>query len=304
MLFILDEADKIREPSDVDDVVKAEIPNPAEDPELYEIVKSCMIHGPCGHYNENSPCMAEEKGEKVCTKKFPKEFCETTNVNVDGYPKYRRPRNGYKITVRDYEVDNAWVVPYNPYLSRKYKAHINVEVCTSVKSVKYIFKYVYKGHDAAIVQMSTTDGTGTYNWDEISMFLDTRYVGPSEAMWRLSKYEMSHRSHAIERLPVHLPLQQTVIFEEGSEENILRAAERNGTKLTKWFELNCEDESAKQFLYCDIPYHFVWKKVQKVNKWVRRKARGDKILSRLYTVSPKDTERFALRLLLLHKPGN
>jgi hypothetical protein len=41
------------------------------------------------------------------------------------------------------------VVPYNPYLSLFFNCHINVEVCTSVAAVKYLYKYVYKGHDRA-----------------------------------------------------------------------------------------------------------------------------------------------------------
>jgi hypothetical protein len=41
------------------------------------------------------------------------------------------------------------VVPYNPYLSLLFNCHINVEVCTSVAAIKYLHKYVYKGHDCA-----------------------------------------------------------------------------------------------------------------------------------------------------------
>jgi hypothetical protein len=41
------------------------------------------------------------------------------------------------------------VVPYNSYLSLLFNCHINVEVCTSVAAVKYLYKYVYKGHDRA-----------------------------------------------------------------------------------------------------------------------------------------------------------
>ncbi len=39
--------------------------------------------------------------------------------------------------------DNRWVVPYNPYLSLFFNCHINVEVCSSVAAVKYLYKYVY-----------------------------------------------------------------------------------------------------------------------------------------------------------------
>ncbi len=46
--------------------------------------------------------------------------------------------------------DNRWVVPYNPYLTMRYKCHINVEVCSSITTVKYLYKYVYKGHDRAL----------------------------------------------------------------------------------------------------------------------------------------------------------
>ena len=56
-------------------------------------------------------------------------------------------------------MDNTWVVPYNPYLSGKYKAHINVEVCGSVQAIKYINKYIYKGPDRTTVELGLGEGT-------------------------------------------------------------------------------------------------------------------------------------------------
>ena len=50
--------------------------------------------------------------------------------------------------------DNRWVVPYNAYLLLRYNAHINVEYCASVKAVKYLYKYIFKGHDRAVVAMA------------------------------------------------------------------------------------------------------------------------------------------------------
>ncbi len=49
------------------------------------------------------------------------------------------------------------MVPYNPYLSLLFNCHINVEVCTSVAAVKYLYKYVYKGHDRAQVDVGPMD---------------------------------------------------------------------------------------------------------------------------------------------------
>jgi hypothetical protein len=48
ILFILDEASKLRTAEDYDSMVSAEIPDMIHHPEAYEMVTSCMVHGPCG----------------------------------------------------------------------------------------------------------------------------------------------------------------------------------------------------------------------------------------------------------------
>ena len=68
------------------------------------------------------------------------------------------------------------MVPYNPWFSKKYQSHINLEACMTVKSVKYLFKYAYKGHDCASVQMYQDLEHSQMQHDEISMHLDARYV--------------------------------------------------------------------------------------------------------------------------------
>ena len=52
--------DTIR-PDQIDDIISAELPNKDEDPELFEIVKKQMIHGPCGNINKKSVCMQDNK---------------------------------------------------------------------------------------------------------------------------------------------------------------------------------------------------------------------------------------------------
>ena len=50
------------------------------------------------------------------------------------------------------------MVPYNPYLTLKYNAHINLEICISVSAVKYLFKYIHKGNDKAQVRIESAEG--------------------------------------------------------------------------------------------------------------------------------------------------
>ena len=51
-------------------------------------------------------------------------------------------------------LDNRSVVPYNPILSTIFNAHINVEICSGPRAVKYLYKYVYKGADMIRVEVA------------------------------------------------------------------------------------------------------------------------------------------------------
>ena len=46
----------------------------------------------------------------------------------------------------------------------------------TVKSVKYLFKYVYKGHDCASIQIYQDPKQSQIHHYEILMHLDARYV--------------------------------------------------------------------------------------------------------------------------------
>jgi hypothetical protein len=112
-----------------------------------------MMHGPCGSLNPNCPCT---KGRKSCKNHYPRPVSDTTLQGKDSYPIYRRRDDDRKEKVRGCELDNRWIVPYNPYLLRLFNCHINVEACGSIKAVKYLFKCIYKGHDRASVVMRDT----------------------------------------------------------------------------------------------------------------------------------------------------
>ncbi len=103
-----------------------------------------MIHGPCGTRNPKSPCMVSGR----CWKGFPKSFSlETTWNKKSSYPQYRRRSpadGGREAVVGNFSIDNRWVVPYNPYFTLKYQAHINVEACVSPYAAKYLYLYISK----------------------------------------------------------------------------------------------------------------------------------------------------------------
>ncbi|XP_065317560.1 uncharacterized protein LOC135925912 [Gordionus sp. m RMFG-2023] len=291
ILIILNDDSKIETSQAIDKFVCAEMPDKILDPKLFQIVTHFMIHGPCGIFNPKSPCM--ENG--ICTKKFPKDFQMETRPNIDGYPYYKRRDNGITI-LSGKPTDNRYVIPYNRYLMLKFNAHINVEICTSVKSVKYIFKYIYKGYDCTNVDINVASNINIH--DEIKSHLNARYVSACESMWRLLENNMHDRSHAVIRLGIHLPLQQPVYFTAGHERDALLRSENKHTTLTAWFELNKTDLNARQYLYGEIPYHYVF-----TNYHLKLRKKRLNVISRMYSLHPNSGERFFLRLLLLHVCG-
>jgi hypothetical protein len=148
LLLILHEKDKPKTTADYDAIVSAELPDKDTCPLAYSTVVKSMIHGPCGAINPNSPCMKDGQ----CSKGYPRPLSSKTVITEDGYPSYRR-RQGSSFMLNDIEVDNKWVVPHNLWLATKYDAHLNVEICSSVSAVKYLYKYIHKGHDRAKIRL-------------------------------------------------------------------------------------------------------------------------------------------------------
>ncbi|UYV73007.1 hypothetical protein LAZ67_10001499 [Cordylochernes scorpioides] len=295
ILIILTPEDKPNTVERIDQFISAEIPDQETRPRLYEIVTRHMVHGPCGEHNLNSPCMVDGH----CSKEFPKQFQEETLVNVSGYPRYKRRNNGVEAIVNGKYIDKSWIGPYCPMLSLRYNCHINVECCASVKSVKYLFKYVYKGHDCANISITEH---ATLNHDEIKSHMDSRYVSAPEAGWRLFSFPMHQQSHSIMRLQVHLPGQQSICFNEDNIEEVVQQAGNKDTTLTAWFKLNQVDENARNILYGDIPQNYVFNK--RLRKWTPRQRGAGSTIGRMYSVNiQSDSERFCLRLLLLHISG-
>ncbi|XP_057746430.1 uncharacterized protein LOC130965687 [Arachis stenosperma] len=208
ILLFLYHDDKFPTGEDIDRIISAEIPDKVNDPLYYEAVEKHMMHGPCGSFRKDSPCM--ENGQ--CMRHFPKRFVASTTIDEDGYPVYRRRDDGKIITKSGVELDNRYVVPHNRKLLLKYGAHINVEWCNQSRSIKYLFKYVNKGHDRVTA----------------SFYKSATSISPCEAAWRIFGYSIHYRNPSVVRLGFHLPGEQPVIFKD--DENLDDVARKESVK--------------------------------------------------------------------------
>lgn len=348
ILIMLHRNNKPREPHEYDSISTAELPNKTQHPTLHELVLTHMVHGPCGLLNPNCVCMKNGK----CQKRFPKPFTDETTQNPDSYPILRRrsPLNGGVSVViekggREFCVDNSWIVPYNPYLLLRYQAHINVEICNTVGAVKYLHKYIYKGVSKAIVHQSpqtaalpqTTPSTLQPGRviDEITDYVECRYLGPAEAVNRLLS-QLLHQSYPpVIRLSLHLPGEQWVQYEEGEEEEAIAQHELQNVQgqptsiLLAYFKAVSDENNhrfsvqqrtykgeilpeADQLTYQDFPQYFVHTSSKGIHLWKRRlvnskheqpKCTKGYVVSRLRYVPPSAGDLMYMRMLLINVKG-
>ena len=132
----------------------------------------------------------------LCTKRYPRRFLKEIQTVQDGYPLYRRgsPQDGgftanVNVQGSEVSVDNTWIVPYCPLLLKVFNAHINVEYCNSVKSIKY----VNKGSDMAVFDVTS----GGNELNEIHQYEMGRYISTNEAVWRILGFPIHERQPTV-----------------------------------------------------------------------------------------------------------
>ncbi|GAU49645.1 hypothetical protein TSUD_407820 [Trifolium subterraneum] len=183
-----------------------------------------------------------------------------------------------------------------PHLHVAYDCHINVEVCSSIKSIKYLYKYVYKGPDRVAMEVH-----GGSTLDEVQQYVDARWICAPEAFWKIFRFTLYRLYPSVERLQIHLPNRHQVRYYDHQRIVDVLNDERNSkTMLTQFFALNRRDPHSRNYLYREIPEHYWWNNKDK--EWNRRLS-SRKVIGRIYTVSPSEGEKFYLRVLLSHVKG-
>ncbi|MCP4985903.1 MAG: hypothetical protein GY928_07505, partial [Colwellia sp.] len=317
---------KPKNPSDYDKVISAELPNPDTQPELFEKVCDFMVHGPCDPTEVTFKKDPNDSTKKISQKKwmcckhgkckfdYPKAFSDSTCSNKDGFPYYRRqaPENGgFTYYTGKQFIDNSNVVSYNPHLTQKYNAHINVEICNSILAIKYLFKYIDKGPDMTTAEFM--------DHDEIKMYRNCRYIGPCESTHRVFSYPIKEICPRVQRLWLHEENKQQVTFAVNDPEQRQKAIDNSKkTTVTEFFANNkSEKEKFKsgmlqpyknkktgkrepygfELFYEDYPIYYRWKS----KKWQRRvNEQKVRSIGRMYRTHPGAGDRFYLGLLL-HK---
>lgn len=141
------------------------------------------------------------------------------------------------------------------------------------------------------------------------------------AHWRLMSWPVVHCSHTVHRLRVYNEDGAAIIFDEGDEAAAMEEAEAQletpkDNMLTAFFKKCANPETVEQLiamkavnvttmadtlLYENFNDHY-WYNWSK-REWFRRKKNYTNQISRIFTVSVRNTETFAIRCLLLHKRG-
>lgn len=186
----------------VDGLVVAEMPDAHEDAQLHDIIQRCNLHPTTHLLHANSRC---NRGGK-CIYDFPQTLRTISSVDEHGRMHLRRRHQ-----------DDRWVVSYIPRLSREMNCHIHVDVCSNVNVVMYLYKYLFKGVDYARARLQERDSNGRSGLhddsaketeDELTDYVNCRYLSSSEAMYRILGMNITKKQPAVVALAVHLPNRQ------------------------------------------------------------------------------------------------
>jgi PIF1-like helicase/helitron helicase-like protein len=158
-------------------VIRADMPDPNLEPELYELVKKHQIHT-C-----DSRCGGPAPEGSRCKKGFPQPYSNTT---------YEDPRS-LRYIYRRTKTEDLYVVPYHAPTLLLWNGHVNFQYVTTRQFAKYMTKYVTKSEPTEYFDISESDATRKH--------ILARCLGSMELMILLLGYTICRSSIAVEFLP-------------------------------------------------------------------------------------------------------
>ena len=162
--------------------IRADMPDPITEPELYKLVKKHQVHH-CIPSKCGGPC--SNGGQ--CDKKFPKPLSETTYFdNETGRFVYRRTKP-----------EDQWVVSYHAPTLLLWEAHHNFQYVTDKHFAKYMCKYVTKPEPSELFNIQEADAFRRH--------IHARRLGTMELMLLLMGKKASRCSIAVDFLPTTPP---------------------------------------------------------------------------------------------------
>ena len=123
-----------------------------------------------------------------------------------------------------------------PFVSLSYASHISVEVVNTVEAIKYLYKYVTKGHDKVSSTIQNQFGNAVPALVETENFLQTRYILTSEANWQIYQFPLHSRKPQVEKVSCHLLVYPIFPYEEDKNWRVPHG--EPVTKFTNCFKLN------------------------------------------------------------------
>jgi hypothetical protein len=158
--------------------IRADIPDPILEPELYHLVLTYQIH-----YCDANKCGGPGTDNHPCKKGFPQPLSNYT------YCKGNSKRYTYK-RIKDAD---RWVVPYHPETLLLWEGHINFQYVTTLGFGKYVTKYATKAEPTEVFDIQDEDSYRKH--------VQARRLGAMELMILLLQYPITRSSTAVQYLP-------------------------------------------------------------------------------------------------------
>ena len=158
-------------------VIRADMPDPNLEPELYELVKKHQIHT-C-----DSRCGGPAPPGSRCKKGFPQPYSNTTHEDP----------NSLRYIYRRTKEEDLYVVPYHAPTLFLWNGHVNFQYVTTRQFAKYMTKYVTKSEPTEYFDILEADAYRKH--------ILARRLGSMELMILLLGNSICRSSIAVEFLP-------------------------------------------------------------------------------------------------------